>query len=192
MRFFSIIRKSAICLLFLLSACASLTLPPETGTNAPLGEHSYVLSGRIGVIHNKNSFSGFLTWRHRRNEDVVLILSPLGQGVARIERSNSGVTLETADGKKWVAASTDVLTRRILGWPLPLEGLHYWVMGQPAPGHVLTRFDHEGHLVHLEQQGWVVDYTGYRRQGGMMLPSSMILTCPEVRVKLIIDRWAPA
>ncbi|MDE3207942.1 MAG: outer membrane lipoprotein LolB, partial [Pseudomonadota bacterium] len=159
---------------------------------SPLSSQAYLLSGHIGVIDRQKSFSGSLTWRHLKHQDVVLILSPLGQGVARIVRNDKAVVLETADGKKWVSGSARALTQRILGWPLPIKGLHYWVMGQPAPGQALTRLNQAGQLVHLEQEGWIVDYSGYSQQGQVMLPSRLILKGPEVKVKLIIDRWAPA
>jgi outer membrane lipoprotein LolB len=77
-----------------------------------------------------------------------------------------------------------------LGWRLPLDGLRYWVLGVAAPGSAATpQRDADQHLVRLTQQGWRIDYLGYKRVDGTDLPGKIFLQRDEVEVKLVIDAW---
>ena len=152
---------------------------------------AFRLSGRIGVSHNGESFSGSLRWRHSAEDDEIFILSPLGQGVARISRNLAGASLETAEGRDYRAADVENLTEEVLGWRLPASGLQYWVAGRPAPeGPAEAELDDNLQLRRLYQDGWRIDYLGYRLVQGVMLPAKLEMAMGErLRVRLVIDDW---
>lgn len=187
-----------VLLLFpaLLWGCAALPLPPDKPAAAPgapsvgLGE-SFHLSGRIGVSHNGESFSGSLRWRHSAEEDDIFILSPLGQGIAHIVSKPDGVALQTAEGQAYRGPDVESLTEEVLGWRLPARGLPYWVAGRAAPGGAAQRdLDDNLQLRHLNQDGWRIDYLDYRLVQGASLPSKLELTLGDrLRLRLVIDDW---
>jgi outer membrane lipoprotein LolB len=181
----------------LLWGCAELPVPPPELESAsrPLADIRadglFRLAGRIGVSHDGESFSGSLRWSHGAGDDEIFILSPLGQGVARIASNSAGASLETAEGKGYRAADVESLTEEVLGWRLPARGLQYWVMGRPAPGSAAEgEMDGNLQLRTLRQDGWRIDYLGYRAVQGILLPSKLEVTLDErLRVKLVIDDW---
>jgi outer membrane lipoprotein LolB len=83
------------------------------------------------------------------------------------------------------------LTEEVLGWRLPARGLQYWVMGRPAPdGAAEGELDDNLQFRTLRQDGWRVDYSGYRIVQGTLLPAKLEVTLDErLRVRLVIDDW---
>lgn len=180
----------------LLSGCAELPAPPEmaasrTPVSSAAAIKSFQLAGRIAVKHDGQGFSGSLRWSHDARHDDVFLQSPLGQGVARIERNAGGVTLVTSDDKIYRAASVETLTREVLGWQLPLHGLEHWVLGRAAPESPARRIlDENGQLARLIQDGWQVDFERYRTIQGAELPGRLVVAYGnDLEVRLVIDRW---
>ncbi len=193
-----LIRLFAICAFLVLPwGCAGLPVPPEKPEAASRAQAAvdaggaFRLSGRIGVSHNGESFSGSLRWRHSAEDDEIFILSPLGQGVARISRNLAGASLETAEGRGYRAADVESLTEEVLGWRLPASGLQYWVAGRPAPeGPAEAELDDNLQLRRLHQDGWRIDYLGYRLVQGTLLPAKLEMAMGDhLRVRLVIDDW---
>ncbi|MEW6591012.1 MAG: lipoprotein insertase outer membrane protein LolB, partial [Pseudomonadota bacterium] len=117
-----------------LAGCAALppaAPPPAAAVPADAG---WTLKGRIGVQHGDENLSGQLHWQHRAGRDELLMLSPLGQGVARIVRDAEGVALELPNQPVRRAPDAETLTRDTLGYALPVAGLAWWVQARPAPG----------------------------------------------------------
>jgi outer membrane lipoprotein LolB len=178
-----------------LAGCATpLPRVSEPAANVQLASpeavRGFYFSGRIGVQYDGQGFSGTLQWRHGGPADEILILSPLGQGVARIARDAQGVTLTTSDDKVYRAQDVESLTRQVLGWGLPLQGLQYWVLGLAAPGGEAGReFGENRRLARLHQDAWRIDYLGYRSVQGISLPGKMVMANDRIEVKLVIDKW---
>lgn len=195
------VRLLAVCAIpaLLLSGCAGLPLPPpdelEAASHPQAAAHdagtAFRLAGRIGVLHDGESFSGSLRWRHGAEEDEIFLLSPLGQGVARIVRNSQGVSLETAEGQTYRAEDVESLTEEALGWRLPARGLQYWVAGRAAPDSPSSSETGEGgRLRRLSQDGWRIDYLGYRPVQGVDLPARLEMAMNgRLEVRLVIDSW---
>jgi outer membrane lipoprotein LolB len=193
------IRLLAVCAIpALLWGCAVLPLPPPDELEAASRPQAaaqagtaFRLAGRIGVLHNGESFSGSLRWRHSVEEDEIFLLSPLGQGVARIVRNPEGVFLETAEGQTYRAEDVESLTEEVLGWRLPARGLQYWVAGRVAPDSPSSSETGEDKLLRrLNQDGWRIDYLGYRLVQGIELPARLEMAMnSRLEVRLVIDNW---
>lgn len=206
----------------LLPGCAEQ--PPLTEPSALLRQiasadaiQAFQLSGRIAVKHDGQGFSGTLRWVHDALHDEILLLSPLGQGVARIARTPSGITLTTADEKVFHADNFEALTQNALGWRLPLHGLEHWVLGLAVPeGAARLDLDANGHPSRLSQNGWLINYERYQTVQGVHLPTKLgvqrtedrgqktdletekgenlsvkldIMRDNDFEVRLVIDRW---
>ncbi|MGO8753727.1 MAG: lipoprotein insertase outer membrane protein LolB [Gallionellaceae bacterium] len=182
--------------LFLLLAlwvagCASNPPSPQLATRPEKAElSSFSLSGRIAVRHdNDRSFVG-MHWSHNANrEDEILLLAPLGQTVARINRTADVVELDTS-GKQYFAENAEALTQQILGWRLPLDGLRYWVLALPEPGSkVDIERDANNRVSLMKQDGWEIRYPKYALQTPDSLPQHMTLQREGLEIDLLIDAW---
>lgn len=147
----------------------------------------FQLSGRIAVRYDDQGSSGNVSWRHRAAGDEMLITSPLGQGVARIERADGMVTVTAADQRVYRAHDAESLTEQVLGFRVPLAGLSDWVRARPAPGPARQTRDERGRLSELEQDGWHIYYLAYADGDG--LPARMRLVYPGLELRLAIDDW---
>ena len=162
----------------LLASCA--TVPPEA-----LPPGSFSLIGRVAVRYGEEAASGRVTWRHTGADDELVISTPLGQGVAEITRRYGVYTLVTASGERDSATDPERLTRQMLGYAVPLDGLPDWVQGRPEPGvEAMTRYDGD-RLAELRQRGWVIDYSGSDERP----PKRVRLTRGDLDIRLVIDEW---
>ena len=172
---------AAAAALMMLSACAGLKFQhPAKGLE-------FALTGRIAVRYNHEGSSGDIEWRHRANGDEMLITSPLGQGIARIERDGDVVSVTTANGRIYRAHDAATLTEQVLGYRLPLAGLADWVRARPAPGPARETRGPNGRLSRIEQNGWRIDYLSYLDDGD--LPDRLRLVYPGLELRLAITKW---
>jgi outer membrane lipoprotein LolB len=157
------------------------------------------LAGRASVDSEDGDFSGGVQWHHAGAGDEILLLSPLGQAVARIRQDSAGVSLTTASDETFHAPDAETLTQEVLGWRLPLTGLLYWVQGVHAPVSAAeVDSDAQGTVVAIRQDGWEIDYMRYfpaaeAQDGKARLssarPKLLVLRRPGLRMKLVIDSW---
>ncbi|WP_296751903.1 lipoprotein insertase outer membrane protein LolB [Thiobacillus sp.] len=174
----------AALLLMLAAGCASV--PPSVPAVA-LPHASWTLQGRIGVQAGEQSLSGNIRWQHRAEADEVLLISPLGQGVARIVRNAEGVTLEAPNRSPRRAPDAESLTREALGYALPVAGLAWWVQARPDPGRSFeATHDGAGRIVQLKQDGWVIDYLQYAADAR---PRKLVVAREGLEIRLVADNW---
>lgn len=169
--------------LLALSACAMFSSRP--------GVPDFDLLGRVFVGYEGPSFSSSLRWSHAGGEDQIWLMTPLGQTVAYIEDTPNGATLTGADQQQYNAASVESLTRRALGWSLPLAQLRYWVRGQEVPDVPASGVQRapDGQLLELTQAGWQITFTPPAPHVANRLPRRLQLTNGSQQIRLVIDEW---
>ena len=174
----------------LLSACATPRMPVQAPTVAKLNlDTPWSLQGRIAIKAGENSQSGQLHWQHRPGIESMLLLSPLGQGVARIVSDSGGVTLEIPNKPVRHAPDAESLTREALGVALPLSGLSHWILVRPDPLRPFEQtLDSTGRITQIRQDGWVIDYPQYMSETDAR-PSKLNVARAGLEIRLVIDKW---
>ena len=181
---------SALLCGLLLSSCAAPSRAPIAVD--PERVSAFDLTGRVNVrVESKAYPTGGIHWRHEPDSDELWLYSPLGSGVARMRQDASGAVLVASDGKQHRARDLKLLTREVLGWDLPLDGLQYWVRGLPWPALDTTeqQYDANGRPKLLRQGGWQVAYLDWSPAGVSGLPSKVDLSGEGLRVRLVIQEW---
>jgi outer membrane lipoprotein LolB len=158
--------RKVVLLAAFLAACAQVPIKP------PEGPLEFSLAGRIAARYGSESFTGNIAWRHAREGDELLISTPTGQGVAQIVRQGDAVLLKTAEPREYRDNDPEALTTRVLGFPVPIDGLADWVQGKPSPK--------------LESRGWKVEYQDKDAQGR---PTRMRLTYHGIELRLAVSQW---
>ncbi len=168
----------------LCAGCAMLT--PDA--NVPAAEPFDIL-GRVLASSDGRAFSANFRWRHGAADSEIWLMTPVGQTLAHIAVDDGGAILTTADQQEYRAMSVESLTRRALGWPLPLAQLQHWIRGGTVPGSAIATVvrDARGRLSLLEQEGWRIRYA-YPEAGGN-LPRQLELTQGGQRIRMVIDEW---
>ena len=200
-----VVRQRSSCLLMLFSiwligctvtevrnnAVKTVVIRPGSETLMG-GDNRYTLVGRLSVHNMQQRFSATINWRHHANEDQIHFFSPLGQTIARIEQGVTGVRLVTAEPAFYQAENVEQLTQEVLGWMLPLSGLHFWVRGMHFPLTIEELdLDRNGRIVAIRQDGWEIQYSAFfpMKVGMLELPKSLELGRHNLKIKLMIDRW---
>ena len=171
--------KAALLSLLLASASAA----------AGGGDGSFALVGRVSVEFDQRIFAGSLRWEHGPEWDELMLMTPLGQGVAQLVRDHKGVALTTADQEVYRADDAETLTVQVLGWRLPLAGLAYWVTGRPAPGGGGAVSEEVGPVRQISQDGWLVECDRFAPFDGQLRPMWVVARREGVLLRLVIDQW---
>jgi outer membrane lipoprotein LolB len=174
----------------LLGGCA-LSPPAPTPAARPIHAETapFALNGRIAVKYNGARHSAGLRWTHTAQSDEILLLAPLGQTAARVYRSALHATLDDGD-QHYQASDAETLMQQVLGWHLPVRGLHHWVLALPetdSPAQI-ERNPH-GQMTVLRQNGWEVRYQRYPDDRPDSLPARLQLNREGLQVQLLIDEW---
>jgi outer membrane lipoprotein LolB len=186
-------RRAAAAWLFassLLGACAPVALQRSPSATLPPAQPSFEAAGRLSARHGADALAANFQWRHSVEGDELELSSPLGQTIALLAGDRRGARLRTADGRVVAAPSWIKLTEEGLGWPLPVDGLEYWIQGAArADAPFTAEPDAEGRVAVLRQDGWTIVYQAYARAGDVWRPTRMTATYPDVELRLAIDRW---
>jgi outer membrane lipoprotein LolB len=185
------LRVAAVGLLLALTGCAAVA-PRSVAPPAPMVMvPAWSLQGRISVKTGEESLSGQLQWQHQRDVDILMLASPLGQGVAKIVRDANGVVLEIPGEPARQAPTVEALTEDAMGYALPVAGLVYWVQANadPASRHDITR-DDQGRPARISQDGWTIEYLQYFSDNPSQ-PRKMKLLREDLEIRLVTDTWQP-
>ena len=152
---------------------------------------TFAVEGRLSMRHGSDALSAGFRWQHADEHDELALASPLGQTVAVLSGDASEVRLQAADGRVSSAADWSALTQQGLGWPLPVQGLSFWIQGAPRPGAPFSaETDEDGRAALIRQDGWTIVYQAYAQTAdSAQRPARMVLTYPDVELRIAIDHW---
>lgn len=157
--------------LLILAAC---TVQPPLPPRPPLAEiTAFAFNGRLAVRQGETRHYVKIDWRHAPAHDAILLATPLGQGVAEIERDDAGARLILADRRRFVAEDWGALTEQILGFRLPLQASARWLLGDLP-----------------DVEGWRVRIVEREADGPQALPTVIELERDDIHVRLKIDEWS--
>ena len=176
-------------LLGALVGCAGLGGPAPAPAPARETLAAFELDGRFALRQGERNFAGRLSWRHVGTENVILLSSPFGQGLAEIVTGAEGARLTASDGKIYRAPDGQALVERVLGYPLPIERLADWLRARA--GEAMER-DAQGRVVRLREAGWDIRYE-YDDDSALAPPGRLLangMGGDEVlELRLRVDRW---
>ena len=184
--------------LLLLSGCAGKQqLIPQINWQQQQSRikniEQWTVTGRIGVKTPEQGFTANLNWQHREDKQKLRIYGSFGQTHAQIIQSESEATLEIPDEKIYRSDDIESLIIDVLGYPLPIEHLKYWILGLPYPDdNSGLIFDEQGYLKTINYQQWKISYSKYRtfpNMDNLHLPGKMLITDNRVTLKLSLRVW---
>jgi outer membrane lipoprotein LolB len=162
---------ASLLAIIVLAGCAS---PQPLPSRPPLAEiTAFAFNGRLAVRQGEIRHYVKIDWRHAPAHDAILLATPLGQGVAEIERDAAGARLTLADQRRFVADDWGSLSEQVFGFRLPLQASARWLLGE-AP----------------EVEGWRVSIIEREAAGPDALPTVIELERDDIHVRLKIDEWS--
>ncbi len=185
-----------ILLATMLSACAHKPIEPTYRHVLPAVRQTQLttlshwqLSGSFSLRSAQQSVVANYEWLQQATQYDLHIRSPLNLFSIKIIGAPGRVSLWRSNKDLAEASNPEDLMQQQLGWQLPLSKLSFWVRGLPAPGVYSAQYDAWGHLLVLEQEGWVIHYSRYRTYGMNDLPGMLNLEDGTWTAKILIKRW---
>jgi len=175
-----------------LAACATVRpLPPPSVTweqrVADLQQsRGWQLDGRAAVAVGTQGWQATLNWRQSGMFAEVHLAGPFGIGALVLKQGPDGLSMNGAPPSDAVISQV----QEKLGFDLPLENFHYWLLGVPNPAAAfeLSR-DDQDRAKAITQAGWSIAYDRYMPVAGDSLPARLVLSRDDVRVRIVIDHW---
>lgn len=116
--------------------------------------------GRFAVKAGNQSAAGRFAWTRAgggtQTVETLLLMDPLGGGLAELTVDAQGARLQTAQGRRESAASLAGLMVRLLNLHLPESSDGAWLLGLPGPD--ARERDGRGRPLRRQAAGWVLDF----------------------------------
>ena len=167
-----------------LAGCAAIAIQPRD-------PRPFDLLGRVSATHSGGVVTANVRWEHAVDRDEIWLMTPTGQTMAHIVDSAKGVVLTRADREQHRATNVETLTRQVLGWPLPLSHLQYWVRGLAVPGSAPAEVERDNakRLSAFTQNGWRVALT-YHDEGDYAGKVRRVdLIDGPNQIRFVVDTW---
>ncbi len=171
---------------------------PQAAFNARIAAlgaiDEWTLRGRSAVSSAGKGWSGTVHWRQQGDAMDLRFIAPLGAGTVRLAGRPGAVRVQDSDGTDFITADPDALLESMIGAPLPVTALRWWVLGLPHPdgGGFTVQLDTAGRPVRLVQAGWTVEYDRYTGFPGGVIAARLVARHADLRLRLAIEDWRVA
>ena len=145
---------------------------------------------KISVQSPQYSGSVRLNWKQLDDNFSIILTGPLGlQNILMTGDSDEAVIHYKGKSK---VGSPDGLIKEIIGIPLQINALAYWLRGIPSPNLIQTNLliHPEGRAHKFEQAGWSLEFDKYKPTPFGSMPKKILGSNKERSFKLIISQWS--
>jgi len=166
-------------------------------------------SGRVALSNGRSGGSGRIEWQQSGDRYEVTLSAPVSRQSWRLTGDAASARIDGIDGGPRSDTDVERLLREATGLDIPVGAMAAWAGGARADaatfGPARVAFTADGQLARIEQDGWTVDYLGWREahpgdgepagdgpdgSGPLLLPDRINATRGEARVRLAIDAWS--
>jgi outer membrane lipoprotein LolB len=189
-------RLAILAIAALLGGCATTA----NLSQAPVGAYrdSIDLSGRLFVNYQREgqpqALNGMFQWSQRPGRIDVSLSSQLGQTVATISVTPQEATLTQAGREPVVASDIDSLTKRTLGWSLPVSGLRDWMQGYAVDAQGKRFAASPANNTVFTQDGWRLRFVSWQDESAphpiprvIQAERSATATSDELQIRIALD-----
>src|SRR5690606_34910553 len=132
-------------------------------------------TGRFALTVNhvggkQEAVQGGFAWHDTGDSLTLDLANPLGSTLARVSVEPGRASMVRSNGEREFAPDPDALVDQVLGSPMPVGGLRYWLQGRTGPGPTASvQKDDQGRLTAFVQDGWQAQLSRYDALGPRLL-----------------------
>ena len=120
------------------------------------------IRGRVALFVDDDVYNLGLNWMLNNDHSTLKLEAALGQGMIKLEKNNSHVTLLTNEGKSYSGRNAEQVLHQATGWSIPVIGLESWIKGiNHNNSDYLPDIDSMGRASTLLQDDWKINYLQY-------------------------------
>lgn len=185
--------------LIALTGCASAPLyqasPDLTNEHikALSERENFALLGKLGFRSEEEAFSVAINNWEQKGDQYLIDLSSTFLGLGAVQIKGNPIWIEVIESGEEPIQSyyPNEILLQLLGMPLPIEHLNYWLRGLPSP---LTSFtsdkDEQGLYAKINQAGWEIRFDRHQDVEGLPLPGRLKLRQDQTTITLAIKQWS--
>ncbi|MDO5059141.1 MAG: outer membrane lipoprotein LolB [Neisseria sp.] len=164
---------------WLLAACAAPDMPQTASWQPEREIADFAAEGRLAVnVDGKGYYANF-DWAWQNGVQTIDINTPLGNTLGSLCQDKIGVLAANSNGEVFYADSPQTLSRKLLGFALPLEHLNAW-----ANGYWTASLPHQVNADgSLQQADWRIE----RSVGADGQWKSLTAENPKLSMKLVFS-----
>lgn len=181
-------------ILMQLSGCASVAyqVPDQVSIENPtLAElDNWKLTGKLGIRTPQKAQSINLVWQQQQHNYNLKLNGPIGFGTAAIKGNQQQAFIQ--QGSQVISGTPDQLGNKLLGVPLSVDAMSWWVKGLISPHHPQVSdiiIQDDGLISSFQQNGWQLTFSGYHAQGAYMIPKKISGRREDLSFKLVVTQW---
>lgn len=195
---------SLVSLFVLLTSCATTSrlssLPPDAQQwqqhqQAMQALSQWQLRGKVAMHNGHDGGQADVFWQQTdaQTYDIKLV-APFGAGSSLLTSRPGQVLLSLSNGETLSAENINQLLAEAPDWKFPVAGMQFWLLGIASPQSAVDRmrWDAQGRLALLEQDGWRIELQNYAAAGEYYLPRKIWmrrLGPDEMELKLVVRQW---
>ena len=179
-----------------LTGCSSIShdvkLQYQPSTESPdlSSFDHWKLNAKLGIRSAQKAKSISLTWQQLGTNYSIKLQGPMGFGTATIDGNQQQATIH--QGSINLTGKPDRLSTELLGVPLSIEAINWWVRGLPSPNYPTAEnivIHENSQLSSFEQNGWQLQFYSHTKNGPYLLPKKISGRRGEHSFKLVITQW---
>lgn len=155
----------------------------------------WAMAGRVALSNGRDGGSGQLEWTQGGGNTRMLLSAPITRQHWILDVGARGATLHGVPNGPLQGSDAAQLLRDASGWDIPVAALGCWLRAAAADaaafGPAQIAYDADLLPLRLQQDGWVVDFSGWKPDpfSRLPMPSRVNAQRGDNRVRLVVDRW---
>lgn len=193
----SFFRTGLVCIVLigLLSGCA---LREQRAEGEWLAEREswfdiypdWRVTGRLSVSDGEQGGQMSFDWRGQGTQHDLRLRSALGGKQWRLMFNETGALIEGSDMGLLRSDDPDLLVSEVVGWPIPVSQLAWWLRGLKASETDQVSFAEDGTMATIGQGEWTLNYVRYEQPSeGPLMPERVEALRAPYRVRMILRTW---
>ena len=182
-------------LLLMLGGCAVREQRPE---GAWLEEReawfalypSWQVSGRLALSDGEQGGQLSFDWRAEGDQHDLRLRTAAGGRQWRLLFNPHGAVLEGSDVGLVRGPDPDALVAEVVGWPIPVLRLAYWLRGLHSGLEEQVGYAEDGTMARIAGEEWVLDYLRFTQMpDGPLMPQRVHAESPPYQVRMLLRGW---
>lgn len=185
----------SVLAVLMLSACAVREQRPE---GAWLEEReswfalysAWEVSGRLSLSDGERGGQMGFDWRAQGEQHDVRLRTVASGKQWRLLFNEYGALLEGSDIGLLRGPDPDVLIAEVVGWPIPVTRLAYWLRGLTSPEGDRVSYAPDGTMAGIIDPPWVLEYQRFMQPPqGPLMPLRIQADSPPHQVRVVMRNW---
>ena len=151
---------------------------------------NWEVSGRLALSDGERGGQMAFAWRAEGDQHEVQLRTVATGKRWRLLFNESGALLEGSDIGLLRGPDPDILVAEVVGWPIPVSHLVYWLRGLEGPSGELIRFAADGTVAEVVAAQWTLEYQRFSQpQRGPLMPTRIQASSPPHQVRAVMRDW---